>query len=66
VREGEIQTACQQACPSEAIHFGNLRDTKSRVSELRREARAFQVLDHLYTRPGVSYLKSIERAEDEA
>ncbi len=64
VRDGEVQTACQQACPSKAIRFGNLRDPESEVSQRRREARNYQVLDQLYTRPGVSYLKSIRRERE--
>ncbi len=61
VRDGEVVTACEQACPSKAIVFGNLKDPESRVSRLRAEARGYRVLDQLYTRPAVSYLKSIRR-----
>ncbi len=61
VADGEVVTACQQACPSQAIVFGNLKDPESRVSKLRQEPRGYRVLDQLYTRPAVSYLKSIRR-----
>ncbi len=61
VRDGEMQTACQQACPSQAIHFGNLRDPESEVSKLREDPRAYRVFEHLYTRPGVSYRKALKR-----
>ena len=40
IRDGEIVTACQQACPSEAIVFGNINDPESKVSKLRSSQRA--------------------------
>ena len=61
VRDGEMQTACQQACPSNAISFGNLRDPESDVSKLRVDPRAYRIFEHLYTRPGVSYLRAVKR-----
>ena len=57
--DGEIQTACQQACPAQAIVFGDLKDPGSRVSQLLRSQRRYQVLDELGTRPNVGYLKKI-------
>jgi molybdopterin-containing oxidoreductase family iron-sulfur binding subunit len=64
VGDGEITPACAQTCPSQAIVFGNLRDKQSRVSQLRGDARAYRVLDHLFTRPAVSYLESIRRDDE--
>src|SRR2546427_11150520 len=57
--EGDIQTACQQACPTQAIVFGDLKDPKSQVSQLRRQQRHYQVLEELGTRPNVGYLKRV-------
>ncbi|HZD96298.1 MAG TPA: 4Fe-4S dicluster domain-containing protein, partial [Candidatus Sulfotelmatobacter sp.] len=57
--DGEIQTACQQACPTQAIVFGDLKDPNSRVSQLQRSRRRYQVLDDLGTRPNVDYLKKV-------
>ena len=57
--DGEIQTACQQACPTQAIVFGDLQDPNSRVSQMQRNQRRYQVLDELGTRPNVSYLKKV-------
>ena len=57
--DGEIQTACQQACPTQAIVFGDLKDPNSRVSQLQRSQRKYQVLDELGTRPNISYLKKV-------
>jgi molybdopterin-containing oxidoreductase family iron-sulfur binding subunit len=61
IRDGEATPACAQACPSRAIVFGNLRDQVSRVAEVENDARAYRIFDHLYTRPAVSYLRSIGR-----
>jgi molybdopterin-containing oxidoreductase family iron-sulfur binding subunit len=60
--DGDIQTACQQACPTEAIMFGDLKDPDSRVSQLTRNRRYYQVLGELGVRPNVGYLKKIRHA----
>jgi MoCo/4Fe-4S cofactor protein with predicted Tat translocation signal len=57
--EGDIQTACQQACPTQAIVFGDLKDPNSRVSQLRRSRRHYEVLEELGVRPNVGYLKKV-------
>ncbi len=59
VRDGDVQPACAQACPSEAIVFGLLADPNSQVSHLARNARAQRLLlEELGTEPRVIYLKS--------
>ena len=60
--DGEIQTACQQACPTQAIVFGDFKDPESRVSRLRRSQRHYNVLDELGTRPNVGYLKKVRNS----
>jgi len=55
-RDGEIITACQQACPANAIYFGNLNDPNSQVSKIKRSQRNYGLLDDLNTRPRTSYL----------
>jgi molybdopterin-containing oxidoreductase family iron-sulfur binding subunit len=59
VRDGAVQTACQQACPAEAVVFGNVLDPKSRVSQLKRQARDYAVLGFLDTRPRITYLAKV-------
>ncbi|MDC0357934.1 4Fe-4S dicluster domain-containing protein [Oligoflexia bacterium] len=56
VRDNEIQTACQVACPTNAITFGNLKDTKSQVAQLAADKRAYKILEELGVKPAVSYL----------
>ena len=59
VADGDIKTACQQACPADAIVFGDLSDPDSRVSQLNRSRRRYRVLEELDTRPNVSYLMRV-------
>lgn len=61
VRDGEIQPACVQSCPTEALAFGNLNDPNSRVSRLAKSNRAYKILDHhLNTQPAISYLEDVK------
>ncbi|HEY0481353.1 MAG TPA: Fe-S-cluster-containing hydrogenase [Kofleriaceae bacterium] len=63
VRDGEIKTACQQVCPTDAIVFGDLNDPHSRAAQRVRGERAYRVLDDLGTRPNVSYLKKVRHGQ---
>lgn len=58
-RSKPLQTACQQACPTGAIVFGDVADPASQVAKLHRDERAFAVLDELGTEPRVRYLAKI-------
>ncbi|HEY2584360.1 MAG TPA: 4Fe-4S dicluster domain-containing protein, partial [Tepidisphaeraceae bacterium] len=65
VVDGDIVTACQQACPTQAIVFGDLNDKTSRVSKLQHSQRAYGVLqEELDTRPRTQYLAKIRNPED--
>jgi Fe-S-cluster-containing dehydrogenase component len=59
IKDGEIKTACQQVCPTDAIMFGDLNDPHSQVAQRVRNARTYRVLEELGTRPNVSYLKKV-------
>ena len=61
LRDGDVETACARACPTEAIVFGDLNDPGSRVSRLRRDGRAYDLLGHLGTRPRTFYLARVVR-----
>ena len=56
IGEGEVVTACQAACPTQAIHFGDLNAKGSTVSALRQVPRHYALLGHLGTRPRTTYL----------
>jgi molybdopterin-containing oxidoreductase family iron-sulfur binding subunit len=59
IPDGEIQTACQEACPTEAITFGDLSDTTSRVAKLFDDNRAYSLLPELYTKPRNRFLSRV-------
>lgn len=60
IRDGDVQPACAQSCPTEAMVFGDLDDPESRVSRLATSRRAFHLLGELGTKPRVIYLKEDE------
>jgi molybdopterin-containing oxidoreductase family iron-sulfur binding subunit len=59
LRDGDVQTACQQSCPAQAISFGDLNDPRSRVARQARDPRAYRVLEELNVLPSVSYLSLV-------
>jgi molybdopterin-containing oxidoreductase family iron-sulfur binding subunit len=59
VGDGDIVTACQQTCPSDAIVFGDLNDRRSRVYELAGNPRGYHVLAGLNTKPAITYLARV-------
>lgn len=68
LKDGEIQPACAQACPANAIVFGNLKDPNSKISKLFKDPRNYHVLEQLHTLPSVGYLTKIrnEKARKES
>ena len=57
MQDGEFTPACAQACPADAIIFGDLSDPESRVSQAARSQRGYTLLEELGTEPTVTYLK---------
>ncbi len=65
IQDGEVKTACEAVCPAQAIVFGDLNDPKSRVSQLKAEAREYALLHELNTRPRTTYLAAITESNPE-
>ena len=65
VRDGEIKTACQQACPTEAIVFGDMNDPSSHDAKLKKEPTHYALLEELNTRPRTTYLAVIRNPNPE-
>jgi MoCo/4Fe-4S cofactor protein with predicted Tat translocation signal len=59
LHDGDVKTACQQACPASAIEFGDLRDGSSRVVKAKADPRNYALLDELNTRPRTTYLSKV-------
>ena len=65
VRDGEIQTACQAVCPTQAIVFGDINDKSSRVSAMKAEQLNYSLLAELNTRPRTTYLAALRNPNPE-
>jgi molybdopterin-containing oxidoreductase family iron-sulfur binding subunit len=64
IRDGEIKTACQQACPTDAIVFGNLNDPQSQVTKLAAQDRNYSLLEDLGARPRTTYLAVVRNPNE--
>lgn len=60
IRDGEVVTACQSVCPSQAISFGDINDKNSVVAKLKADPRDYNLLGELNTKPRTSYLAKLK------
>ncbi len=65
IKDGEIRTACEQACPTQAIAFGNINDPEARVTKLKHEPHDYSLLEEVNTRPRTTYLATIRNLNPE-
>jgi molybdopterin-containing oxidoreductase family iron-sulfur binding subunit len=65
LRDGDVKTACQQACPASAIEFGDLRNSSSRVVAAKADPRNYALLDELNTKPRTTYLAKVRNPNPE-
>lgn len=65
VRDGEIVTACQSACPTDGIVFGDMNDPLSKIAKLKKDHRDYNLLNELNTQPRTSYLAALKNQNKE-
>ncbi len=65
VADGEIQTACQQSCPTQAITFGDLGDPASRLARQVDDPRHYRLFEELNIRPSLGYLRRVRHRQDD-
>jgi molybdopterin-containing oxidoreductase family iron-sulfur binding subunit len=65
IRDGEIVTACQAVCPTDAIVFGDMHDTNSAVAKTKKDHRGYNLLNELNTQPRTTYLAGLKNQNRE-
>jgi molybdopterin-containing oxidoreductase family iron-sulfur binding subunit len=66
MKDGSVITACQQTCPTDAIHFGDLNDPSSKVAEMHKSDRSYALLADIGTHPRTAHLGKIRNPATEA
>jgi Fe-S-cluster-containing dehydrogenase component len=64
IKDGEIETACAQSCPTNAITFGNIADKSSMVAKMKEEDRSYYMLEELNVQPSVFYQVKVRNIEE--
>lgn len=64
LKDGDVKTACQQTCPTNAIVFGNVNDVESEVSKLLKSERTYYVLEELNVQPGIGYQVKVRNVNE--
>ena len=66
LKDGDVKTACQTACPTDAIVFGNAHDKESQLTKVRNEnkQRSFYVLEQLHVLPNITYLAKVRNTDE--
>jgi molybdopterin-containing oxidoreductase family iron-sulfur binding subunit len=66
LEDGDVKTACQQACPANAIEFGDVNNRQSAITSVRRDnpGRTFYVLEPLHTLPSINYMVKVRNTEE--
>ncbi len=65
IRDGEVVTACQSACPTEAITFGDISDPNSKIAKTKKDHRDYKLLNELNTQPRTTYLSGLKNQNKE-
>jgi molybdopterin-containing oxidoreductase family iron-sulfur binding subunit len=65
IRDGDVKTACQAACPTNAIVFGDIRNPANAVARLKAEPRSYGLLEELNTLPRTTYLARLSNPNPE-
>ena len=65
IKDGEVVTACQAACPAQAIHFGDLNDKDSKIAKIKAQERNYAMLGELNVRPRTTYLAKVRNFNPE-
>ena len=64
LKDGDIKTACEQSCPTDAIVFGNYNNKESRVRKGFEDPRGYAVLEEFFAKPSIRYLSKVRNTDE--